>query len=381
MASSPLIFYRPTELDFVSVEYCDGIRRVTCFCAERVTRSIVPHLKQSHPETWMKWTKLFIQLRGCGYSLKRIMRLFAAGTGHLLFSWTVIERAIRYAVESQFETYSPPVKRAQLTWSPNEFHLERTTLWDFLHRGDWAVHKGDYRGNWPPQLVRNMIERYTSEGDLIVDPFVGGGTTLFEAWLLNRRSIGLDLSRMAIQTTTARLKEMEEAAGQSGGTRLDAEMKPIVVRANALNLEQILKRKGILPGDVALVCVHPPYLNSIQYTNGQKNDLSSLDDPRTFGRKLQAFAKEVYDVLAPGGFCAVLIGDVRKAGVLVPLGFQTLANFRAGNLELQDIVIKPQHHDSSSGFYTHRTGLELLLAHEYLFILRKPEHDQVKTRI
>ena len=47
------------------------------------------------------------------------------------------------------------------------FELEETTIWSFKERGSWATHKGDYRGNCPPQVPRNLILKYTREGDII----------------------------------------------------------------------------------------------------------------------------------------------------------------------------------------------------------------------
>ena len=52
--------------------------------------------------------------------------------------------------------------------------------------------------------MRNIILKYTQPGDLVLDAFMGGGTTLIEAWLLNRRSVGIDVSKLAYQTTSAR---------------------------------------------------------------------------------------------------------------------------------------------------------------------------------
>src|SRR5207245_2629997 len=117
--------------------------------------------------------------------------------------------------------------------------------WDFPRRGDWAVHSGDYRGNWPPQIPRNLIKRYTQPGDLVLDAFAGGGTTLIEAWLLGRPSIGLDVSRLAMQTTIAKLAEMEALADSDDRVALDPQCKPAMVHANALRLNTILKRRGV----------------------------------------------------------------------------------------------------------------------------------------
>jgi len=40
-------------------------------------------------------------------------------------------------------------------YEPKDFFLEKTTVWSFEHRGNWATHSGDYRGNWPP-IFREM---------------------------------------------------------------------------------------------------------------------------------------------------------------------------------------------------------------------------------
>jgi len=65
-------------------------------------------------------------------------------------------------------------------FQPENFYLECTTVWSFPKRGNWATHRSDYQGNWSPQVVRNLILRYSQEGDTILDQMVGGGTTLKE---------------------------------------------------------------------------------------------------------------------------------------------------------------------------------------------------------
>ncbi len=72
---------------------------------------------------------------------------------------------------------------------PEQFKLEETTIWSFKERGSWASHKGDYRGNCPPQVPRNLIIKYTNEGDIVLDTFCGSGTTMIEAKLLNRKGV------------------------------------------------------------------------------------------------------------------------------------------------------------------------------------------------
>ena len=363
--------HRPAELDKVRVEYRDGARFVVCFCEAEVNRSIVPHFKAAHRDLWDTWVRKFIELRGLGFPLKRIMRLFRAGTGQLLFSWTVIEREIRKTVESGEAEYIPPPITSVSRWEPENFELEKTTLWDFPRRGDWAVHRGDYRGNWPPEIPRNLISTYTKAGDWVVDSFAGGGTTLIEAWLLGRKSVGLDVSRTAIQTCKTRLAEMRRFANGDPPVSLDESMTPKIVQGDALRASSILPQHGVEAGSVALWCAHPPYLDSLSYTGSNGADLSGVSDPDVFIAKMRTFAVEVSSMLAPSGVLAVLIGDVPKKGRTVFLGKRTLDCLLEEGFELKDLIIKSQHRDRSSEFYFGKQTSGLLMAHEYLFVLVK----------
>ena len=58
-----------------------------------------------------------------------------------------------------------------------------------------AIHR--YSGKFIPQVARQAIELITAPGDIILDVYVGSGTTLLEAALTGRQSIGIDLSPLA----------------------------------------------------------------------------------------------------------------------------------------------------------------------------------------
>ena len=141
---------RPKALERINVEERCNKRIIRCFCDKELSRSIVPHIRRDHPEVWVEWVQHFVDLRSAGFPLKRIMRLYRAGNGPLLFSWTVIERAVRKAVESGAATYKPARIESIEQWEPDDFPLSMGTLWNFPRRGMWAVHSSDYRGNWPP---------------------------------------------------------------------------------------------------------------------------------------------------------------------------------------------------------------------------------------
>ena len=90
-------------------------------------------------------------------------------------------------------------KQKTIKWEPDNFELETNTVWAFPERGKWATHDAKWRGNWSPYIPRNIILRYSQEGDLILDQFAGGGTTLVEAKLLNRNIIGVDVNPIALE--------------------------------------------------------------------------------------------------------------------------------------------------------------------------------------
>ena len=94
-------------------------------------------------------------------------------------------------------------------WEPDDFELEMTTHWSFPKRGDWATHDAKYRGNWSPYIPRNVILRYSSEEDIVLDQFVGGGTTAVVAKKLNRKGIFCDISEKACKTTVKKLKQLD----------------------------------------------------------------------------------------------------------------------------------------------------------------------------
>ena len=88
---------------------------------------------------------------------------------------------------------------------PDDYTLERTTVWSFEKRGNWATHKGNYRGNWSPYIPRNLILKYTKKGDWVLDQMMGSGTTLVEAKLLERNAIGVDINLDAVMVARDRL--------------------------------------------------------------------------------------------------------------------------------------------------------------------------------
>ena len=84
-------------------------------------------------------------------------------------------------------------------------------------------------------------------------------------------------------------------------------------------------------------------------------------------------ADEAYRVLKKGKFCAILMGDTRKNGMVQPLGFETMRLFELAGFKTKEIIIKEQHNCKATGFWKTNSIKHnfLLLAHEYLFVFKK----------
>jgi DNA modification methylase len=360
----------PLNLDKIKVFYDQDLRKVQCFCGEVRNRTIVPHLRKKHPEIWESWCKDFVDQLGQGKTPRQIMKRYSLSDGKLLFSWTVVERALHEIIESNKVKPVFLEKTKIEQWEPLGFKLERTTVWDFKERGDWAVHQNDYRGNWSPRLVRNLLLRYTKPKQWILDPFVGGGTTLIEAWLNGRRSLGVDISPFAVEMTSQRLTQLKNRSYEMKKRKLEDNFKPILEQGDSRDLLAIVQKNGITPGKFSLACVHPPYFNAFHYTQMQKGDLSRINNINKFCSDLQEIATSIFECLKNDGKCGVLIGDVRKKNRIVPLGFKVLNSFLNAGFQLKEIVIKVQHNDRSTEFW-YTKDVDFLISHEYLFILDK----------
>ena len=242
----------------------------------------------------------------------------------------------------------------KVSLQPENFELETNTVWAFPSRGKWATHDAKYRGNWSPYIPRNIILRYSKAGDTVLDQFVGGGTTAVEAKLTGRNFIGIDINPVAVELS---LKKCEFPYND------DTEISILQGDARKLNLQN---------ESVDLICTHPPYADIIHYSEDIDGDLSLLKI-KDFLIEIGKVAEESYRVLKKGKFCAVLMGDTRKKGMVQPLAFETMRVFELAGFKLKEIIIKEQHNCKATGFWKTNSIKHnfLLLAHEYLFVFAK----------
>ncbi|PSN83023.1 DNA methylase [Candidatus Marsarchaeota G1 archaeon OSP_D] len=271
-------------------------------------------------------------------------------------------------------------------YQPKDFKLETTNVWSFPERGMWATHQGNFRGNWPPQMARNIILRYSKPGETVLDQMCGSGTTLIESKLLGRNAIGVDINPDYIMLTRDRLN--------FDYTPLDPNyikptIKTYVGDARNLNL--------IEDDSIDLIATHPPYANIIPYSKEKKieGDLSAVHSLEEYINGMREIAKESYRVLKPSRFCAILVGDTRKNRHHVPIAFRVMQTFLEAGFILREDIIKYQWKTKTTrekwgglAKVAEECWVDIdkknkryymdfyLLSYEHLFIFRKPEKGE-----
>lgn len=241
--------------------------------------------------------------------------------------------------------------------NPDDFEMECTTVWAFPRRGNWATHKSDWRGNWSPEVARNLILRYSNEGDVLLDPMIGGGTTAIEAKILNRHIICSDVNDVALERTRKSIAfEVDNDAWQK------------IVKRDARNL-RVAKNESI-----DFVLTHPPYADIIKYSDGKiVDDLSNIHNIDEFVSEMEKVAHELFRVLKKGKFCAILIGDTRRNKMYQPMAFRVMERFLKAGFTLKEDIIKRQFNCKATGFWVKKSQESnfLLIMHEHLFVFQK----------
>ncbi|MDG1489519.1 MAG: site-specific DNA-methyltransferase, partial [Actinomycetota bacterium] len=128
------------------------------------------------------------------------------------------------ASKGRFDRAKSPAERLKLglpnssTLPTDEFMEATLDVWD-MHAE--SARRVQHPAPFPVELPRRLIDLYTFEGDVVLDPFMGSGTTLVASVLTDRRGIGYDLdsnyvdvARNRVMTARARAWAHRQPAGQ-----------------------------------------------------------------------------------------------------------------------------------------------------------------------
>lgn len=90
--------------------------------------------------------------------------------------------------------------------SNNKKGVPLSDVWEIPYLNPKAKERSGYPTQKPILLLERIISLVTNEGDLVLDPFCGSGTTLIAAKLLKRKYLGIDKSKAAVDISLKRLE-------------------------------------------------------------------------------------------------------------------------------------------------------------------------------
>ncbi len=197
----------------------------------------------------------------------------------------------------------------------NQPKFETTTLRDFptQNYGDTPHGNNKYHGVTPAFVIWNLIQRYTKENDLVIDPMCGSGTTIDVCKEENRKVLGFDI----------------------------VPYRNDIKQADARNLP-------IDDEIVDLVFIDSPYSDNITY-NKHPDKIGNIScEKEEFFIELEKDVKEAYRLLKPDKYIAWRIVDHwRKKSGFIPVGFKVYTILEKYFKPI-DIIVVSRHNQTSN---------------------------------
>ncbi|MEM4157019.1 MAG: DNA methyltransferase [Candidatus Methanomethylicaceae archaeon] len=238
--------------------------------------------------------------------------------------------------------------------TPKEWIQSQVAIWEFFYEKRDVRDKNIHPAVFPIGLPKRCIELFTHQGELVLDPFVGIGTTLVAAFDLNRNAVGFDLKKEYVDFANKRVSQY----------KLDAwtgkpETQQIAICDDAHNIPEYLE-----PETVALAVTSPPYANMLnrprlnksirgnlrenehylkiqQYSNDPR-DLGTME-PKKYAQVLAEIYKGILPLLKPKAHSVINVTDLwwkeGKYGKRIPVHIYVIEELEKIGYELRNIII------------------------------------------
>lgn len=217
-------------------------------------------------------------------------------------------------------------------------------VWQFNYEGRDIRNKKIHPATFPISMARRVIELFSHKGELVLDPFVGSGTTLVAAQDSARNAVGVDLKQDYVDASKSRL----------GFVSLEA-TEQLAICDDARNIPYYLN-----DNTVSLIFTSPPYanllnrkrLNKSRRTHDRKNDQylkveQYSQDPRDVGTlPLEQYADQMANIfqgllplLKPKAHCVVNVPDMWWEDKRITIHIALVESFSRIGYELRNIII------------------------------------------
>ena len=225
-----------------------------------------------------------------------------------------------------------------------EWMKNQLGVWQFNYEGRDIRDKNLHPATFPISLAKRIVSLFTHQGELVLDPFVGSGTTLVAAQDLGRNAVGFDLNASYVALCAERL-----------GDAVPDRAQQVTVQDDALNIPHYLA-----PETVSLLWTSPPYANLLNRKrknksrrgDERKNDqLGKVEqysqDPRDLGTmSLDAYTRAMGDIferllplLRPKAHCVANVPDMWWENERITIHVSLIDELRRRGYELRNTII------------------------------------------
>jgi len=216
-------------------------------------------------------------------------------------------------------------------------------VWQFFYEARDIRNKSIHPATFPIALAKKVIELFTHKGEMVLEPFVGSGTTLVAAQDTDRNAVGFDLQQKYIDLCKSRLVQ----------TTLFSNAKQLAVQDDARDIPQYLN-----PESVSLIFTSPPYANLLNRERKNKSrrfrnneQLGKVEqysqDPRDLGTMpiddyttvMGDIFQSLLPLLRPKAHCVINVPDMWWENKRITIHIALVEELRKRGYELRNIII------------------------------------------
>lgn len=231
--------------------------------------------------------------------------------------------------------------------------------------------------------VGRLIRFFTKQGDVVLDPFLGIGSTLKACAVDKRKGIGIELNKKYADLSRQRISSEVDNVNQDFSEQ---------VIHNGDSREVITKMKK---DSVDFIVTSPPYWNILhkenhkakqerinkdldtRYSEDDPRDLGNLDDYNVFLKELCSIFKKCNRVLKPGKYMSVVVSDFRQKSRFIMFHADLANALEKMNFRLKGCKILYQRHKRIFPYgypYSYVPNIH----HQYILIFQNIKDEKSK---
>jgi DNA modification methylase len=232
----------------------------------------------------------------------------------------------------------------------------QVAIWEFFYEKRDVRDKNIHPAVFPIGLPKKCIQLFTHQGELVLDPFAGIGTTLVAAADLNRNAVGFDLKKEYVDFANKRVSQTKL---DLWGDKPENTSMQVEICDESHNIPEYLEHET-----VALTVTSPPYANmlnrprmnksmrgnlrqnehylKVQQYSADPQDLGTME-PKKYAQKLGEIYKGILPLLKKKGHAVINVTDLwwkdDKGGKRMPVHIYIIEEMEKAGYELRNTII------------------------------------------